>query len=332
MYSEPEWSHATTKPSFLEVLKEGKIIGNIPIPQGTKFYTFGRLPENNVPLDHESTSRNHAVLQFGPRNAAFIYDLGSSHGTFVNKKQISPGQYVKIISGNAIIRFGASSRQYILNLEEYTDEEISPDSHECNDYRSIISSLFSEHVISLDRIECTQIRNITSCSLDFSEFISIDSSEPSRITSTGASKEEALDNFFEDSYNFFSRLGLISQRRNDNCSEYETDSDDSNENFYTVDDTNPKNSKPSNAPLSENEILNSRNQAKSKIESIQSELEASLKHLHELEREVVDDFDVYIQDLKKSECKKDIEKLEYMLDKAQKVKIYEKIINFDLFL
>lgn len=321
MYSEPEWSQAPTKPIILEVLKEGKIIENISIPQGKNFITFGRLPENDVPLDHESTSRIHAVLQFGPRNTAFIYDLGSSHGTFINKNQILAGKYVKIICGNAMIRFGASSRQYILNLEENTEEEVIPEHHECNKYRSFVSTLFSEHGISLNRIEYTQIRNITSCSLDFSEFISIDSSEPSRITSTGATKEEALDNFYEDSYNFFSRLGLLSRQQIEHYSEHETDSDDSNENFYTCDITNLKNSKPANTALSENEILNLRNQATSKVESIRFEVQAAFKQLDELEQEVVDDFDIYIQDLKKSECKKDIKKLENMLERSQVVRL-----------
>lgn len=313
MYSEPEWSRATTKYGFLEVMKEGKIIGTVPIPCGTNLFTFGRLPENDLPLDHESISRKHAVLQFGPRDTAFIYDLGSSHGTFVNKKQIPENQYVKITSGNAIIKFGASSRQYILNLEENINEEVITNLPQANqEFRAAVSSFFSEHGISSKDIEFVKVGNLFSCTVDFSEYASIDSSEPSRITSSGESKEEALDNFYEDSYNFLSRLNLLSVMKNESNSE--SDSDALNEDFYNYDQKTRSDSKPSNNPLTENEILALRNSAKSKMAAVQTEITKLLAQLDVLENEVVDDFDVFVQNLKKDELKKDIEKRKNMLE------------------
>ena len=318
MYSEPEWSQATTKSGFLEILKEGKIIGTISIPQGTKMLTFGRLPENIVTLDHDSISRNHAVLQFGPRDTAFIYDLGSSHGTFLNKKQLLSGQYVRITSGNAMIRFGASSRCYILNLEENLDEETasaSGSAQTSREYCTSVSGFFSEHEISFEKIEVIRIGNLTSCSLDFSEYVSIDSSETSRITSTGASKEEALDNFYEDSYNFLSRLGFIDKKKK---IDYKSDSEHSDDDFYNYDQMETK---KSNVSLSENELLTLRNHSKSKMIIIQAEIDKFLSQLDALEHEVVDDFDVFVQDLKKDELKKDIEKRKKLLEITENVQI-----------
>ena len=44
-----------------------------------------------VPLEHPSISRLHAVLQFrGRDSAAFLYDAGSSHGSFLNKQRLPP--------------------------------------------------------------------------------------------------------------------------------------------------------------------------------------------------------------------------------------------------
>ena len=318
MYSEPEWSQATTKYGFLEIMKEGKIIGTVPIPCGKKFFTFGRLPENSVLLDHESISRKHAVLQFGPRDSAFIYDLGSSHGTFVNKKQIPAGQYVKIASKNAMIRFGASSRYYILNLEENPSEEVDTNFPKTkNEFRLAVSSFFSEHGISMKTIEFIKTGSLFSFSLDFSEYLSIDSSEPSRITSSGSSKEEALDNFYEDSYNFLSRLELIDVFKNHLNSD--SDSDISNEDFYNYDQIPSNDSKSSNRALTEDEILSLRNSSKFKMENIQTEINNLLAQLDNLENEVVDDFDVFVQSLKRDELKKDIEKREKMLENIKNV-------------
>jgi hypothetical protein len=313
MYSEPEWSQATTKSGFLEIMKAGKIIGTFPIPCGTKFITFGRLPENNVPLDHESISRKHAVLQFGPGDSAFIYDHGSSHGTFVNKKQIPECQYVKITSGNAIIRFGASSRYFVMNLEEKTTN--LPLTHV--KFRTVVLSFFLEHGISLKAIEFIKLDNLFSCSLDFSDYISIDLSETPRITASGATKEEAFENFYEDSYNFLSRLGLINEIKND--SDSASDSDVTNEDFYNYDHLTSNDSKASKKLLTENEILSLLNTAKSKIVSVQSEIAGLLCQLEALENEVLEDFDVFVQTLKKDEVKKDIEKRESMVETMKNV-------------
>ena len=50
-----------------------------------------------VPMEHPSISRLHAVLQFRASDgAAFLYDPGSAHGTIVNKQRIPAQQYVPI--------------------------------------------------------------------------------------------------------------------------------------------------------------------------------------------------------------------------------------------
>lgn len=50
-----------------------------------------------------------------------MYDLGSAHGSFVGKQKIKPNTYSLIRSGD-MIRFGASSRFYILTGGPTRDE------------------------------------------------------------------------------------------------------------------------------------------------------------------------------------------------------------------
>ena len=64
-------------------------------------------------LEHPTISRYHAVLQYKGNGDVFIYDLGSIHGTVVNKIQVTPNIYKQLHVGD-IIRFGTSSRLYVL--------------------------------------------------------------------------------------------------------------------------------------------------------------------------------------------------------------------------
>lgn len=313
MYTEPEWGVATLKSGSFEVLKEGRIIQSIPISVGTRCLSFGRLPDNDITLDHDSISRNHAILQFGPRNSAFVYDLGSTHGTFLNKKRLPSDQYVKITSGNNMIQFGASTRIYLLNLEETPPEESNMQLEtKFVSFGKCILSFFEAHDIPINVLQFFQKGNTVSCSLNFSDFLSIDSSEPSRITSSGITKKEALDNFYEDAFNFLSRLNLIEKQGIVSDSETENyDEEFLNERMGIA--YSPK------GALSEKQLLSLKSQLKSELEFTKSQLENVSTTLETLEKEIVEDFDVYVQDLRKAELKNDIEKFQFKLESTQKV-------------
>lgn len=60
-------------------------------------YTFGRTSANDFVLEHPSSSRLHAVLQYnGETKAASLYDCGSTHGTYLNKQRIKPNIFVPL--------------------------------------------------------------------------------------------------------------------------------------------------------------------------------------------------------------------------------------------
>ncbi|KAI9154324.1 hypothetical protein LWI28_024443 [Acer negundo] len=110
-YTIPEWSGIPCHRFYFEVLKDGSIMDQFDVYKKGA-YMFGRVDLCDFVLEHPTISRFHAVIQFRKRGAAYIYDVGSTHGTFVNKNQIKKRVYVDLHVGD-VIRFGQSSRLYI---------------------------------------------------------------------------------------------------------------------------------------------------------------------------------------------------------------------------
>ncbi|XP_040848925.1 kanadaptin-like isoform X1 [Ochotona curzoniae] len=123
-YREPPWGGRATAPYSLETLKGGTILGSRSL-QGMSRCLFGRLASCDVCLEHPSVSRYHAVLQHGAPDGEsegtvpgfYLYDLGSTHGTFLNKTRVPPRTYCRVRVGH-VLRFGGSSRLFILQGPE----------------------------------------------------------------------------------------------------------------------------------------------------------------------------------------------------------------------
>ncbi|KPP75321.1 kanadaptin-like [Scleropages formosus] len=123
-YAEPPWGGAPPSPYSFEVLKNGTIVDTVPL-EGRSFTVVGRLPACDVPLEHPSVSRYHTVVQYRARPlehaGLYAFDMGSTHGTFVNKSRLPPKTYVRLHVGH-VLRFGGSTRLFVLQGPE-TDEE-----------------------------------------------------------------------------------------------------------------------------------------------------------------------------------------------------------------
>ncbi|GLT62007.1 hypothetical protein SLA2020_346760 [Shorea laevis] len=110
-YTIPPWNGPPCHNFYLEVLKDGSIIDRLDVyTKGA--YMFGREKLCDFVLEHPTISRYHAVIQFKRSGEAYLYDCGSTHGTFVNKSQVEKRVYVDLHVGD-VIRFGQSSRLYI---------------------------------------------------------------------------------------------------------------------------------------------------------------------------------------------------------------------------
>ena len=93
----------------------------------------------DIPIDHPSCSKQHAVFQYrlveyqkedgrrGRKVAPYIIDLGSANGTYVNNKQIEAQRYVELLEKD-VIKFGYSSREYVLLHDSSDTTELEEDS------------------------------------------------------------------------------------------------------------------------------------------------------------------------------------------------------------
>ncbi|XP_047467211.1 kanadaptin [Mugil cephalus] len=133
-YTEPPWGGiASDVPYALEILKNGAIVDTVPLTHRS-YFVVGRLPVCDVSLEHPSISRYHAVVQYrgqagegacvGEERGFYVHDLGSTHGTVVNKNKIPPKTYIRLRVGH-VLKFGGSTRLFILQGPEFDEEEES---------------------------------------------------------------------------------------------------------------------------------------------------------------------------------------------------------------
>ncbi|VDK57268.1 unnamed protein product [Anisakis simplex] len=105
----------------IEVIKNGTIVESVDFKnsKSSNHFVIGRLPLCDMTLDHPTISRYHCILQYGEDlmersgKGWHIYDLGSTHGTKLNKRRIPSKQYIRIRVGY-VMQFGGSSRIMVL--------------------------------------------------------------------------------------------------------------------------------------------------------------------------------------------------------------------------
>eukprot|EP00962_Isochrysis_galbana_P008605 scaffold2397_cov113-Isochrysis_galbana.AAC.1 len=109
-YEPPAWSALPEAgPYSLEIIREGVVLESIDISE-RPFYILGRDPASaQVVLPHPSVSRQHAAIQHRDSGGVWLMDLGSTHGTILNKKPCPPNVYVRLPVG-ATVRLGTGSR------------------------------------------------------------------------------------------------------------------------------------------------------------------------------------------------------------------------------
>uniref|UniRef100_A0A671PKM9 Kanadaptin-like n=1 Tax=Sinocyclocheilus anshuiensis TaxID=1608454 RepID=A0A671PKM9_9TELE len=130
-YTEPPWGSVPDISYSFQLLKNGAILDTVPLTQRS-YFVVGRLPVCDVSLEHPSISRYHAMVQYrgragqdgvvGEEKGFYAYDLGSTHGTFVNKNKIPPKTYIRLRVGH-VLKFGGSTRLFILQGPEFDEAE-----------------------------------------------------------------------------------------------------------------------------------------------------------------------------------------------------------------
>jgi len=125
-YKEPDWGGLSEVPYSFEVVKNGIVIDKVDLSVKS-FHVFGRLPSCDHSMDHPSLSRYHAVVQHCSLSSLagderrvgwYLYDLDSTHGTWINKNKVPPRTYLPLRVGY-VVKFGGSSRLHILQVRSY---------------------------------------------------------------------------------------------------------------------------------------------------------------------------------------------------------------------
>lgn len=128
-YNEPIEARKPNKRWRLYPFKGNEPLPMLPIHRQSAYLLGRERRVADIPIDHPSCSKQHAVLQFrlvpytredgtnGRRIRPYIIDLDSANGTFLNNKRIEPRRYVEILERD-ILKFGFSSREYVLLHEE----------------------------------------------------------------------------------------------------------------------------------------------------------------------------------------------------------------------
>jgi smad nuclear-interacting protein 1 len=126
----------TSQPWRMYVFKGEEILDTIELGMQS-CWLFGREEAVvDVLLEHQSCSKQHAVLQwrfreergeFGERKGrvkGYVLDLESANGTTVNGEDVGKARYYEVRSGD-VVKFGHSEREYMLQLpprEEKKDD------------------------------------------------------------------------------------------------------------------------------------------------------------------------------------------------------------------
>lgn len=125
-YKEPEWGGLSEVKYNFEVVRNGTVVDRYDL-SSKSYHVFGRLPSCDHSMDHPSLSRYHAVLQHcrKPSSAGedkkvgwYLFDLDSTHGTWINKNKVNPRTYYQLRVGY-VIKFGGSSRLYVLQVRQF---------------------------------------------------------------------------------------------------------------------------------------------------------------------------------------------------------------------
>merc|ERR1712226_1694325 len=138
LFKLPSWAkEPQLEKAALEIFKGPKKVGTITRISRQRAVVFGRHKSLvDILLQHPSISRQHSVILHGKSGNMYIMDLGSSHGTFVNKRKLINERREPLREGD-ILRFRASTREYIVRL--------CYDKNSISDYKVDVDSMMNSH-------------------------------------------------------------------------------------------------------------------------------------------------------------------------------------------
>ncbi|KNA20338.1 hypothetical protein SOVF_053000 [Spinacia oleracea] len=126
LFNEPPDAKKPNARWRLYVFKGGEVLNEPLYVHRQSCYLFGRERRvADIPTDHPSCSKQHAVLQYrqvekeqpdgmlSKQVRPYLMDLGSTNKTFINESPIEAQRYYELLEKDTI-KFGNSSREYVL--------------------------------------------------------------------------------------------------------------------------------------------------------------------------------------------------------------------------
>ncbi|XP_026409533.1 FHA domain-containing protein DDL-like [Papaver somniferum] len=126
LFTEPSDARIPDVRWRLYVFKGGEVLNDPLYIHRKTCYLFGRERRvADIPTDHPSCSKQHAVIQYRlvekeqpdgmlkKKVSPYIMDLGSTNGTFINDDRIESQRYYELKEKDTI-KFGNSSREYVV--------------------------------------------------------------------------------------------------------------------------------------------------------------------------------------------------------------------------
>lgn len=133
-FSEPPEARMPAKRWRLYIFKGEEQLEPLRIYKQSFFLCGKDRQVADIPTDHPSCSRQHAVIQYRQITAEdefgapvtkvkpYLMDLESTNGTFINDVRLEPRRYYEILEKD-VLKFGNSTRKYVLLHPESKDSD-----------------------------------------------------------------------------------------------------------------------------------------------------------------------------------------------------------------
>lgn len=134
-YSEPPEARKPRKRWRLYPFKGDEVLKVMHIHRQSAYLMGRDRRVADIPIDHPSCSKQHAVLQYrlvnytrdngteGRRIRPYIIDLGAANGTYLNGARIEANRYVELMEKD-VLKFGYSSREYVVLTDKADTSEL----------------------------------------------------------------------------------------------------------------------------------------------------------------------------------------------------------------
>lgn len=143
-YIEPPWSGhpAERQGYFTFVMKLNNQVTDIfELQKNTErsWSVLGRHESVDRLVKHNSVSRFHAIIQPSSEGKVFVWDLTSSHGTFIwriatqKSEQLECATFVQVNPGD-VIKFGLCPTEFHLTIKSDPDSDVDVDRSICWDF------------------------------------------------------------------------------------------------------------------------------------------------------------------------------------------------------